>query len=178
MDPMQYNPLDLQRSKPKPQAAKPSLMEEIESDIRRLMIRERELLRQLDEIQTKADADKKKILTSYVETLDDLDRLLSHAGVDPYSMGQNDANLLENLGLVKKKSLQGLAVCGVTPIEAVVGTLAQVEEHKIVEVAHNIPGEPEMIVAELQRGYRWNDQILRPAEVRVVGQQSEMHQEE
>ena len=43
------------------------------------------------------------------------------------------------------------------------------ELHEAVAVAENAGVESGIIVDELRRGYVWNDELLRPAQVRVAG---------
>lgn len=74
---------------------------------------------------------------------------------------------IEGIGLLDRKLRQLLESEGVTPIEAV-GRPFDPREHEAVA---NVPGtgRPEgEVVAELQRGYRIRERVLRPAMVAVA----------
>jgi molecular chaperone GrpE len=56
---------------------------------------------------------------------------------------------------------------GVTPIESV-GANFDPRLHEAIESLQGGSDEPGTVVEELQRGYRWDGELLRPARVRVA----------
>jgi molecular chaperone GrpE len=71
------------------------------------------------------------------------------------------------IGAIDRKLDQLLTSEGLTPIEAL-GKQFDPHEHEAI-VQEDAPGVPEgTIVAELQKGYRIKDRVLRPAMVAVA----------
>ena len=55
---------------------------------------------------------------------------------------------------------------GIVPYESV-GEIFDPERHEAVGLTEDQDVEPGIVVAELNRGYCWGDEVLRPARVRV-----------
>ena len=56
---------------------------------------------------------------------------------------------------------------GVTPIQSL-GQKFDPRLHEAIDSVHSDKYEPGTIIEELQRGYRWGGELLRPARVRVA----------
>ncbi len=97
---------------------------------------------------------------------DDFDRAIE---ARPASLADGDAAAwAEGVGAIDRKLRSLLESEGVRPIEVVPGSAFDAREH---EALVSVPGSdlPEgSIVAELQRGYRIRDRVLRPARVAIA----------
>ena len=103
------------------------------------------------------------LLRKLLSIADDFDRAL--AGMPAELAGQS---WIDGIVLLDRKLRALLESEGVTPIE-VVGKPFDPREHEAV-VTLPTPGKPDgEVVAELQRGYRIRDRVLRPAMVAVAG---------
>jgi molecular chaperone GrpE len=103
---------------------------------------------------------KREIILSLLEVLDGFDRAFQHAG-------NNQSSLFEGLQAIHRKLLGVLQAQGIAPFDSV-GQAFNPELHEaIAAVAAN--GHPSgTVVDDVQRGYRWGDEVLRPARVRVA----------
>jgi molecular chaperone GrpE len=103
---------------------------------------------------------KREIILSLLEVLDGFDRAFQHAG-------KNQSSLFEGLQAIHRKLLGVLQAQGIAPFDSV-GQAFNPELHEaIAAVAAN--GHPSgTVVDDVQRGYRWGDEVLRPARVRVA----------
>ncbi len=102
------------------------------------------------------------LLRKVLGVADDFDRAL-----DAMPPELKEIGWIEGIVLLDRKLRQLLESEGVTPIDAV-GKPFDPREHEAVA---NVPatGRPEgEVVAELQRGYRIRDRVLRPAMVAVA----------
>jgi len=107
-----------------------------------------------------ARAGKREILLRILEVLDSFDRALEQTSGLPES-------LAEGFHVIRRQLLSILKVEGVTPIE----TLGQVFDPLLHEAIASVGDQSQTsgtIVAELSRGYRWQDELLRPAKVSVA----------
>ncbi|MEW6031945.1 MAG: nucleotide exchange factor GrpE [Bacillota bacterium] len=75
----------------------------------------------------------------------------------------------ESAGPVHRQLLKILADEGVTPMEAV-GCPFDPALHEAVDVDLEGEAEPNTVTAELQRGFTYEDEVLRPARVRVAAE--------
>jgi molecular chaperone GrpE len=73
----------------------------------------------------------------------------------------------EGLQALHRKLLGLLEAQGVTPFESL-GETFDPELHEAVGTVETDEYEPGRVADEVQRGYRWNDEVLRPARVRVA----------
>ncbi|MFA5310450.1 MAG: nucleotide exchange factor GrpE [Candidatus Paceibacterota bacterium] len=77
--------------------------------------------------------------------------------------GDKEDNRIKGLLLIKKQLEDALKGLGLMEIESV--------EHKfdpgIHEAVEEVKGEPGMIVEEVEKGYSFNEKVLRPAKVKV-----------
>src|SRR3990172_9104611 len=108
------------------------------------------------------------LIINTLPILDDLERALM-------SLDARLAGLtwFEGIALIHRKILILLENAGVTPIEAE-GRQFDPREHEAVTHAE---GEEGKVLAEVQRGYKLHDRVLRPAMV-VVGKGSEQGTED
>ena len=92
--------------------------------------------------------------------LDDFDRALEHVSDAPPSVA-------EGLLAVQRKFLRLLEAQGITPFESV-GARFDPALHDAIGTVESDEVESGAVAEELQRGYRWGDDVLRPARVRVA----------
>ncbi|HEX4755365.1 MAG TPA: nucleotide exchange factor GrpE [Candidatus Dormibacteraeota bacterium] len=93
--------------------------------------------------------------------LDNLQRAVGHAGES------SAADLVNGLGLVVREFETALANLGVTPIDAL-GQPFDPAVHEALGGEESDTVDVDTVDAELQRGYRLHDRVLRPALVRVA----------
>lgn len=100
------------------------------------------------------------LLVNLLPVLDDFDLAVAHVPADART-----AKWVEGILLIQRKLLSFLESAEVTPIQAM-GEPFDPSLHEAVMVD---PGasEPYVVVAELRRGYRLRDRVLRPSMVRV-----------
>ena len=103
---------------------------------------------------------KREVILSLLEVIDDFDRALQHMSDAPPSVA-------EGFQALQRKLFAVLAAHGVTPFEAV-GERFNPEVHEAIRTVKSDDFEPNTVVDELQRGYRWGDEVLRVARVRVA----------
>ncbi len=103
------------------------------------------------------------LLAVVLAVVDDLERALEH------SAGGNGDKIVAGIRMSHRKVLDLLASMGVTPMETK-GQAFDPRYHEAVDVtSHEEHGvEPGTIVAEIQRGYFLNGDVLRHARVRVA----------
>lgn len=108
-----------------------------------------------------AMAGKREILLPLLGVVDDVERSLRWAS-------DEEGPLADAVRMIHQKLLVLLAKEGVRPFESR-GKLFTPELHEAVAVAETEDVASGAIVDELRRGYLWNDELLRPAQVRVAG---------
>jgi len=102
------------------------------------------------------------LLRKLLAVADDFDRALEAMPAELKGVGW-----IEGIVLLDRKLRQLLESEGVTPIEAI-GRPFDPREHEAI-ASVPAPGRPDgEVVAELQRGYRVRDRVLRPAQVAVA----------
>jgi molecular chaperone GrpE len=103
---------------------------------------------------------KREIILSLLEVLDGFDRAFQHAG-------QSQSALFEGLQAIHRKLLGVLQAQGIAPFDSVGQTFDPALHEAIASVKSN--GHPSgVVVDDVQRGYRWGDEVIRPARVRVA----------
>jgi molecular chaperone GrpE len=103
------------------------------------------------------------LLRKLLVVADDFDRALE---VMPEEL--RDVGWIEGIGLLDRKIRALLDSEGVTPIEALGKPFDPREHEAVVTIPDS--GKPDgEVVAEMQRGYRVRDRVLRPAMVAVAG---------
>jgi molecular chaperone GrpE len=93
--------------------------------------------------------------------LDNLQRAVGHAGES------SPEDLVNGLGLVVREFENALGKLGVTPIDAL-GQPFDPAVHEALGGEESDGVDVDTVGAELQRGYRLHDRVLRPALVRVA----------
>jgi molecular chaperone GrpE len=109
---------------------------------------------------TAARSGKREIILQLLEVLDGFDRALQHVDDAPSSVS-------EGLQLLHRKLLGLLEAQGVTPLQSL-GETFNPELHDAIGTVKSEDVEPGAVADEVQRGYRWGDDLLRPARVRVA----------
>ena len=107
-----------------------------------------------------AQAGKREIVLSLLEVMDDFERALEYGD-------QPSASIAEGLRAVHRRLARLLQAQGVTPFESV-GRLFDPTLHEAVGSTRSDDHEPGTVLEELSQGYRWGEELLRPARVRVV----------
>ena len=107
-----------------------------------------------------AHAGKRDLVLPLLEVLDDFDRALEHLGDVPEWVSSGFDAIYRRLNSI-------LQAQGIVPYESL-GNRFDPVQHEAVGLAENQDVEPGTVVAELNRGYCWGDEVLRPARVRVA----------
>jgi molecular chaperone GrpE len=119
--------------------------------------RKRARQEQLDTIQHASGA----VLERLLPIVDDLQRVLQHAPEDV------DGSWLKGLDLTVQKLETLLAEQGVTTI-ATVGEPFDPKLHEAIGTVESEEHPEDTVLAELRRGYRQHDRVVRPALVKVA----------
>jgi molecular chaperone GrpE len=107
-----------------------------------------------------ARSGKREIILSLLGVLDGFDRALQH-------MSDAPRPVTEGLQALHRQ-LQGvLEAHGVTPFQSV-GEVFNPELHDAIGSVESDEFESGAVADEVQRGYRWGEDVLRPARVRVT----------
>ena len=107
-----------------------------------------------------AHAGKRELILPLLEVLDDFDRALEHLGDAPEWASSGFDAIYRRLNSI-------IQAQGIVPYESL-GDRFDPMRHEAVGLTENQDVEPGTVVAELNRGYRWGDTVLRPARVRVA----------
>jgi molecular chaperone GrpE len=107
-----------------------------------------------------AQRGKGEIIRSLLDVVDGFEQALQHIGEAP-------ASLSEGLKAIYRRLQNLLERQGVTPIQSL-GQKFDPRLHEAIDSVRSDKYEPGTVVEEIQRGYRWNDELLRPARVRVA----------
>jgi len=107
-----------------------------------------------------AQAGKRELVLPLLEVLADFDRALEHLGDAPEWMSSGFVAIYRRLNSI-------LQAQGIVPYESL-GDTFDPERHDAIGLMESHDVEPGTVVAELSRGYRWGDEVLRPARVRVA----------
>ena len=109
---------------------------------------------------TAARSGKREIILSLLDVLDGFDRALQHLEGAP-------ASISEGLQALYRQFLGLLQAQGVTPMQSL-GEPFNPELHDAIGSVQSKNVAPGAIAEEVQRGYRWGNDVLRPARVRVA----------
>jgi molecular chaperone GrpE len=107
-----------------------------------------------------------KVLLSFLEVLDDLDRAL----VAARDMDHNPA-VLDGVVLVRKRFMAALAKHDVAPMNALGAPFDPNLHEAMTAIQVDDPSQHNLVVQVLREGYTIGDQVLRPAGV-AVGKRS------
>lgn len=102
---------------------------------------------------------KSELVSALLPIIDDFERMLNHT---------NDSNneLLTGVRLIFQKLLDILQSQGLKPIVAI-GQKFDPTIHEALFVERTDNGDDETVIEEWQKGYFFNDRLLRPAQVKV-----------
>jgi molecular chaperone GrpE len=103
---------------------------------------------------------KRELLRTLVELADGFDRALAHLDESPASVAEGLHGMQRRLGSV-------LEAEGVKSFDSV-GQPFDPARHEALATVADAGVEPGSVVDEAGRGYLWNDELLRPARVRVA----------
>lgn len=107
-----------------------------------------------------ARREKRELVLSLLDLLDSFELALQNAGDAPSSWTEGVKTIYRKLqNLVEHQ--------GVTPIQSL-GEKFDPRLHEAIDSVRSDKYEPGTVIEELQRGYRWGDELLRPARVRVA----------
>ncbi len=169
---------------PEPQTRYPTFVEELKARTELAEQKLREKIEKLDreneefrarfrkEAEKRAERQTFQILRGFLEVIDNLDRALEAA-----RQTSDIAALQEGVQLSVSLFLSKLKAAGIEPLELEGQPYDpnQAEAVGAVEVAD--PDQDQTVQEVVQRGYRWGDQLLRPARVRVGQFQGEAEAE-
>lgn len=103
---------------------------------------------------------KRKLLLALVELADGFERALLHVDESPEAVAAGLDGMQRRLGSV-------LEAEGVRSFESV-GQGFDPTRHEAMATVRGFDGPPGTVVDEAGHGYLWNDELLRPARVRVA----------
>lgn len=112
-----------------------------------------------------AEEGKRGIILPLLDIIDDMEKAMQWAS-------DAEQPVVKGVRIIHKKLLALLETNGVRPFEST-GTLFNPDLHEAIAMVEHEDLEPGTVVDELRRGYRWNDELLRPAQVRVAGEYTE-----
>jgi molecular chaperone GrpE len=107
-----------------------------------------------------ARSGKRDLIVSLLDVIDNFDRALEHISDAPSSIANG-------VQAIHRKLLGLLEAQGITPLESR-GETFNPELHEAIGSVETDQYESGTVVDEVQRGYRWGDEVLRPARVRVA----------
>ncbi|HUK90341.1 MAG TPA: nucleotide exchange factor GrpE [Blastocatellia bacterium] len=109
---------------------------------------------------TAARAGKRDLILKVLDIVDAFERALAHMEGTP------DA-VRSGVQAIHRQMTNLLQSQGVTPFESV-GTMFDPTIQEAIGAEHVQGAEPGTVIDEITRGYRWGDEVLRPASVRVA----------
>lgn len=111
------------------------------------------------------EAGQMSMILKLLPVIDTIERAVGHmpAELQEDKWAQGVAGIAKNL----QKTLEGLQL---QRIDAAPGIEFDPERHEAIQFDEEATGDKEVIAEELQAGYRWNGQTLRPAMVKVTRQ--------
>jgi molecular chaperone GrpE len=108
---------------------------------------------------------KADLIREVVPVLDDLERALQAAGLDPE--GDSPDGLAHGVLLVFRSLREALARNGVESVDPS-GEAFDPQHHEAISTLPGSGAEPGTVVEVVQKGYRLGDQLVRPARVVVA----------
>jgi molecular chaperone GrpE len=111
--------------------------------------------------EEQVEEEKKHLLLKFLSVADNLERALNHGDL-------SDDGLRDGIQLTYQELQHLLAQEGVEQIEPE-GQPFDPSYHEAVAIVPNPEAEADTVVAEVQKGYLYRDQLLRPAKVHVAG---------
>jgi len=107
-----------------------------------------------------ASSGRREIILPLLELLDSFELALQHTRDAPSSLS-------EGLQAIYRRLLNLLEQQGVAPIRSI-GEAFNPRVHEAIDSSPSNQYEPGTVMEEVQRGYRWGDELLRPARERVA----------
>ncbi|HEY7495396.1 MAG TPA: nucleotide exchange factor GrpE [Candidatus Tectomicrobia bacterium] len=107
-----------------------------------------------------AQVGKRQLVLALLEVMDDFERALAYAHTAPES-------ILAGARVIHQRLTDLLQAQGVTPYNST-GQQFNAALHEAVDVLKTDQAPSGMVLDELSHGYRWGDEVLRPARVRVA----------
>jgi molecular chaperone GrpE len=108
-----------------------------------------------------AEEGKRGIILPLLDIIDDMEKAMQWASDEEQPFAQG-------VRIIHQKFLALLETYGVLPFESV-GTPFNNNLHEAIAMVKHEGSEPGIVVDELRRGYLWNNELLRAAQVRVAG---------
>jgi len=112
------------------------------------------------ERESAAQAGKRQLVLALLDVLDDFERALAYANTAPES-------ILTGARVIHQRLTDLLQAQGVVPYTST-GQPFDPALHEAVDVINTDRATPGVVLHELSHGYRWGDEVLRPARVRVA----------
>ena len=107
-----------------------------------------------------AQAGKRQLVLALLDMMDDFERALAYADTAP-------ASILTGARVIYQRLTDLLQAQGVVPYTST-GQPFDPALHEAVDVINTGRATPGVVLNELSHGYRWGDEVLRPARVRVA----------
>ena len=107
-----------------------------------------------------AQAGKRQLVLALLDVIDDFERALAYANTAPES-------ILAGTRVIHQRLTDLLQAQGVIPYDSA-GQPFDPALHEAVAVSQNAQTPSGIVLDELRHGYRWGDEVLRPARVRVA----------
>jgi molecular chaperone GrpE len=111
--------------------------------------------------EEQVEEEKKRLLLKFLSVADNLERALNHADL-------NEDGLRGGIQLTHQELQHLLAQEGVEQMAAE-GQPFDPSYHEAVAIVPDLEAEADTVVTEVQKGYLYRDQLLRPARVHVAG---------
>jgi molecular chaperone GrpE len=108
-----------------------------------------------------AEEGKRGMMLPLLDIIDDMEKALQCAG-------DGEQSFVQGMRSIRQKFLALLETYGVLPFESI-GTPFNHNLHEAVAMAKQEGSQAGTVVDELRRGYLWNNELLRHAQVRVAG---------
>jgi molecular chaperone GrpE len=112
------------------------------------------------EQESAAQAGKRQLVLALLDVMDDFERALAYANTAPES-------ILAGARVIHQRLMDLLQAQGVVPYTSA-GQPFDPALHDAIEVINTDQAAPGVVLNELSHGYRWGDEVLRPARVRVA----------
>jgi molecular chaperone GrpE len=107
-----------------------------------------------------AQAGKRQLVLALLDVMDDFERALSYANTAPES-------ILAGARVIHQRLRDVLRAQGVVSYPSA-GQPFDAARHEAVDVVQTDQARSGVVLDELSHGYRWGDEVLRPARVRVA----------
>lgn len=136
---------------------------ELKNDLQRTRADFENYRKNMENQLTRAQAlGEKKAILSILPIIDDINRAISHF---PEDLSKNA--WAQSVFKMSKNLEKSLSKVGVERIETAKGTHFDPEIHNAIQIDEDSEGDEEVVVEELQSGYKIRGEILRPAMVKV-----------